>query len=167
MEFLGPLWSLAIEEQFYIAWPLCVWSFSSARLMQICGLGTLIAFLLRWGLTPHATTALLSAIYMNPLTRMDALLVGAFCSICVRNVELLQRAQKAMPAIFVAAMSMLLLLVIAGERWNDYDVLVYGHLLLAIGFGCLVVWAYLRDGKGEPFDRFLRTRVLTVFGKYS
>jgi peptidoglycan/LPS O-acetylase OafA/YrhL len=84
-----------------------------------------------------------------------------------RTWTLLEGARKSMPVIFVVAGSALLLLLMGGESWNSYDALVYGHLLLGIGFGCFILWAYLCDGNGKPFDRFLRSRVLTEFGKYS
>lgn len=35
MTFLGPLWSLAVEEQFYLMWPLCVWGLSTKALTKI------------------------------------------------------------------------------------------------------------------------------------
>ena len=168
MVSLGPFWSLAIEEQFYLIWPLCVWQLPTKALLKICILGILGPFLLRWSLMLHATDALAYVAYMNTLTRMDGLLAGGFCAIVVRDVVLLARVQKWMPIAVVGALSGLALIVLRGhDIWNDQEVLVYGHLLLAIGFGCLVLSAYLLDGGRTPFDRAMRSRGLIVFGKYS
>ena len=168
MAFLGPLWSLAIEEQFYLIWPLCVWQVPTNRLAKICGIGILGAFLLRWFLMMHATAPMSYAVYMNSLTRMDGLLAGGFCAIAVRNTILSARVRKSIPAAAVAVVALLAILILKGHTaWNDRVVLVYDHLLFAIGFGCLVLSAYWLDGKGTLFDRALRLNGLTAFGKYS
>jgi peptidoglycan/LPS O-acetylase OafA/YrhL len=168
MEFLGPLWSLAIEEQFYLVWPLCVWRLSTRTLTKICSLGVLGAFLLRFGLTSHITPTLGFVVYLNTFTRMDALLVGGLCAIAVRDTVLLVRFRKLAPIALAAVASGLALIVFRGhDAWNDPDVLVYGHLLLAIGFACLILLAYYLNGAGTAFDKTLCSKSLKLFGKYS
>jgi peptidoglycan/LPS O-acetylase OafA/YrhL len=168
MRFLGPLWSLAIEEQFYLFWPVCVWRVSTKALMMICGLGMLGSLLLRLCLIFHPTAALSYVVYVNTLTRLDGLLAGAFCAIVVRNPTLSLRMRKSIPAVAVAVVSGMALLVLTGHQaWNDPDVLIYAHLLFAIGFGYLVLSAYFLDRSGTLFDKAFRSRGLGAFGKYS
>ena len=35
-DMIGPLWSLSVEEQFYLVWPLVVFSLSQRHLMRVC-----------------------------------------------------------------------------------------------------------------------------------
>ncbi|HTU48602.1 MAG TPA: acyltransferase [Bryobacteraceae bacterium] len=168
MEFLGPFWSLAIEEQFYLIWPLCVWQVSTKTLAKICSFGIFGAFLLRWCLMMRATTPLTDVVYMNTLTRMDGLLAGGFCAIAVRNAALSGRVRRSVPAVVAVVVVGLAIIILRGHvTWNDHEVLVYGHLCFVIGFACLVLSAYWFDGKGTLFDRAIRSSGLTTFGKYS
>lgn len=65
---LEPLWSLAVEEQFYIVWPLIVWKLSRRNLMRLA-----IAVAI---LTPVLRATLHLGIH-NTLFEIDALAVGA------------------------------------------------------------------------------------------
>jgi peptidoglycan/LPS O-acetylase OafA/YrhL len=68
-------WSLAVEEQFYLLWPLVVLFCTPKRLMPVCG-GVVIASLLcRAAYLLSATDP--TAIYTSTLSRMDALALGA------------------------------------------------------------------------------------------
>jgi peptidoglycan/LPS O-acetylase OafA/YrhL len=99
---------------------------------------------------------------------MDGLMAGGFCAIAVRNTVLLGRVRKLLPLAVTAVLFGLTIITLRGHRtWNDPYVLVYGHLFLAIGFGCLVLLAYLSDGSGTVFDSTLRSKGLAAFGKYS
>ena len=84
-QFGGPAvldhtWSLAIEEQFYVVWPLLV--FGLLRLVR-SGVGRIIALavascgLAFWTLRVFSTTSDASRVYMGTDTRAVALLVGA------------------------------------------------------------------------------------------
>jgi peptidoglycan/LPS O-acetylase OafA/YrhL len=68
-------WSLAVEEQFYLLWPLVVLFCTPKRLMQVCG-GVVIASLLCRAIYLAVGTDP-TAIYTSTLSRMDALALGA------------------------------------------------------------------------------------------
>jgi len=76
-------WSLAVEEQFYLLWPLVVRHCSPRRLMQVCAGVVVTAMLCRavelvLGSNPQA-------IYTSTLSRMDALALGAMVAAWLRS----------------------------------------------------------------------------------
>ncbi len=78
------LWSLAVEEQFYIVWPLCLWliagrGWSATRWI---GLVTLVSFI--WGVYVVAQDHEAAAFY-SPLTRAWELSTGALLAIWHRQ----------------------------------------------------------------------------------
>jgi len=84
---LAHLWSLAVEEQFYLLWPLALWLVrSTAGRWRLIAAVLLIAPALRWGFTEYwswqAAYALLPA-------RMDGLAIGAAVALVqsTRGVE--------------------------------------------------------------------------------
>jgi peptidoglycan/LPS O-acetylase OafA/YrhL len=77
------LWSLAIEEQFYMLWPLVVFFASRRRLVQICIGAIVFAELTRIGL--HYTAPNGIAGYALMPARIDALGVGALVAVLARE----------------------------------------------------------------------------------
>jgi len=79
----GPLWSLAVEEQFYLVWPLVALVTSRRRLGAICIILLLVEPMLRWavatgvhpGFDVHSATFLIA----------DSLALGAFGAIFFRS----------------------------------------------------------------------------------
>ena len=79
---LAHCWSLAIEEQFYLLWPLLV-ALSVRRrgaagprgLLALCGVGTIASWLLMAALHPAGADT--SRVYFGTDTRASALLMGA------------------------------------------------------------------------------------------
>src|SRR6516162_10219634 len=73
--FMAHYWSLAVEEQFYLMWPMVVFLFPRHRILPIA-LGVSVgSTVLR--LTLLAMNAPLRDITENTFTRLDALLLGA------------------------------------------------------------------------------------------
>lgn len=95
------LWSLAVEEQFYLVWPLILVSVRSPRrLLGICGAGALVSVGLRlYGL--HAGYGF-DWINRNTLCRADELLAGAALALVMRSRHAGTGLKMAKPVMLVA-----------------------------------------------------------------
>ena len=81
-------WSLAVEEQFYLLWPLVVWKLTARRLLIVCVWVALGALLLRCVLVGFGTDWW--TLYTNTACRMDALALGSAGACLLRIPELRQ-----------------------------------------------------------------------------
>lgn len=130
------LWSLSVEEQFYLFWPLVVWLTSPRALLRTC----LAAVVLALGFRLLATGWNAWAAYVLTPSRMDALALGGAIAVLARDGRgsaLLRRWWRP-----VAAASLLGILAIAlwrhGYREDDPLVLTGGYLLDALAGGALL-----------------------------
>jgi peptidoglycan/LPS O-acetylase OafA/YrhL len=88
---MGPWWSLCVEEQFYLIWPLVVWLVPSrVWLMRVSGTLIVLTLLLRTLLYFESSPVLLAThyLYVATYTRCDSLLVGAWLALWLREVRL-------------------------------------------------------------------------------
>ena len=172
-------WSLAVEEQFYLLWPLLLFFGRSRRAAGIAIAGLTVSVLMRLGLT---AAALLNPRYVVLATwgiqcwtpcRLDGLAVGALVAIWKRNrVSRVKLERAAIPVSLVTG------IILAGMAWRgtiDYVIWtptsplsglykIFGFSLLAIFFGSVITIATLRHG---PLSRILSIQPLRFFGKYS
>lgn len=75
--YVGHVWSLCIEEQFYIFWPLVIRWLDSKRIIQITLLMILASLLYRWStIDSMPEDHSIYKIYTSTLCRMDSLLFG-------------------------------------------------------------------------------------------
>ncbi|KGS05902.1 acyltransferase family protein [Burkholderia pseudomallei] len=79
------LWSLGVEEQFYIVWPLLLWAaHKTRRIGWVCAVVGLASFIANVALVSHHP----SAAFYWPLTRMWELLAGAALAVGAAHVRL-------------------------------------------------------------------------------
>ena len=73
----APLWSISIEEQFYLVWPLTMKRWSR-YLPQIATALIAIASLMRlWSILAHSDSLFFSSVWTNTFARLDPIAAGA------------------------------------------------------------------------------------------
>jgi peptidoglycan/LPS O-acetylase OafA/YrhL len=77
---LGVTWSLAIEEQFYLVWPLVVRFGSFAQLRRLAIAEICLSPVLRYYLSQHHVD-----LYTNIFCRLDGLMAGALLAFLIRS----------------------------------------------------------------------------------
>jgi peptidoglycan/LPS O-acetylase OafA/YrhL len=77
---LGVTWSLAIEEQFYLVWPLVVRYFSNVQIRRVAIAEICLSPVLRFYLSLHHVD-----LYTNVFCRLDGLMAGALLALMVRS----------------------------------------------------------------------------------
>jgi peptidoglycan/LPS O-acetylase OafA/YrhL len=84
-EAVAHLWSLSLEEQFYIAWPPLVKLLAPNRLIIISISGTVILCVWRAvAMSMHLFDYNMGIYYMRPYFRFDSILVGCCLALCLR-----------------------------------------------------------------------------------
>jgi peptidoglycan/LPS O-acetylase OafA/YrhL len=159
---MGHFWSLAIEEQFYLFWPLIVASLGIRRLIVFCSAAITAVIVLRAAAT-LAHVSWLATTYLTPF-RADPLLIGALAAVLIRCYpgDLLRILRW---VLICAGMTLLLLLIARGGlSLSDPVMRCAGYPVADIFFASSVVAA--ASGVG-PFTNFLSARVLVTAGKYS
>jgi peptidoglycan/LPS O-acetylase OafA/YrhL len=162
-------WSLAVEEQFYLIWPLLIWLVSRDRLPAVCLVLMVCALLLRVGW--HAAAPAIGSpdtLYFLTPARMDALAAGALLAVLVRDPgrwRLL--ARRAGP--LAAALSTLLLAWLVwtrGLRKDDPLMQTVGYTLVAVTAGSWLLFS-VRAPAASAWKRVIAHPVLRFFGWYS
>jgi peptidoglycan/LPS O-acetylase OafA/YrhL len=160
-ERVAPFWSLAIEEQFYLIWPLTVLRLGRKQLAGVCGTMVAIALLLRVIATAGGNYN--QAYYDTPM-RMDGLALGAFLAIAVRDPALGDRIRLLGRKVLMPA-TCFLIASIAIDWSGGPQVLgvpTIGRTCFAIVYGGIVLAAF--DGAQQK----ILPRLLSLqFHKYT
>lgn len=129
------LWSLSVEEQFYLLWPLVVRFTTASSLLVTCGVAIVAAFAIRVGLIASGGSAW--AAYSLMPARMDALAVGGCVAILARDPRGSAWLRRWWRPIALAALAGVLAMVVWKRQYHEDDlaVLTVGYVLNAIVFG--------------------------------
>jgi peptidoglycan/LPS O-acetylase OafA/YrhL len=107
LPYVSHFWSLAVEEHFYLVWPLVVLVATRRGLLRACVAISGLALALRCGLS-LAGAGDVALVVLTPC-RLDALCIGAFLAIAVRSIGLERVARLARPWLLVLPVLVLLL----------------------------------------------------------
>lgn len=166
LSYLTHFWSLAIEEQFYIVWPLAVWLLAAwpRRFLAFA----LAVAVISAGARVVASLCGVDLITITVLTpfQLDSLALGAFVAVLVRQPGGAAGAQRLIIPTAVAGIS-LLVLQFGVRHFSQYvNTLELRsaafHLLLAA-----LLLKSLQTVTTTAWSRFLLSRPMVNLGKYS
>lgn len=163
---LNHFWSLAVEEQFYLVWPLLLCCCRGKRLVAIClglcglALGLRCVLLLQG--QPPVTP------FVMTITRMDSLCAGALLALGVRSAFWRRQGVRWAPWCFPGALLLVFGLDAAFPILKSESLAAgsLGHTLIALLFVSLIA-ALLAIPDRHPLSRLFCGRVLILCGKYS
>jgi len=157
-------WSLAVEEQFYLAWPAVVAMCSTTALRRVCVGGVLLCIVLRIiGGLADVSGLTLSVL---PITRGDTLFVGGLLAIEYRRGGLDRYIPAAKIGAPLAALVLAGLTIWYGQLdYMDRGTAMFGSIaIMVLGASALVIGTSLT---GSRFSRALRSGFFRFFGRYS
>jgi peptidoglycan/LPS O-acetylase OafA/YrhL len=154
---LGHFWSLALEEQFYLVWPVTVYLLPRRALAWWCGILVVIAVGMRLTLAGHGID-----LYAITPSRMDPLALGALMALAVRDDVWRGRLLRYRRMLGVLTLAGFLISVLQNWRypWNPLSA-----FFAAAWFSVLVFQGAVNDC-GPVYNR-LNGPLLRKYGKYS
>jgi peptidoglycan/LPS O-acetylase OafA/YrhL len=175
---LAVAWSLAIEEQFYLVWPLAVRLLSRRALAAACVAAIGGALALRTLLV--AAGAIPLTVYLLTPCRVDTLAFGALVALAAGDDDRWSRVVAANRAVLPAAAALtaaicalLIAYPLLGGVAKPYTLLAHplmqtaGYSAFALLSACLVVRLVAPAPAPGALDRFFRARWLVGLGTIS
>ena len=167
--WLAHFWSLSVEEQFYLFWPLVVFFTGDKWLPFLCVALIGTSFGLRC-IYAHGNFGVMFLYELTPF-RIEPLALGALGAVSVRNRRILSFLKEgAFLAVTTACGVLMLSASLLTGRSTSVgapEMATYGFTSFAIIYICLVLYAYVFSGSPDRLAALLRHPLLLAFGKYS
>lgn len=140
--YVPHLWSLAVEEQFYLVWPFVVLTLKRRALMGVCVAAIFGAFWIRVGFV-NAGAGIQIPYVLTP-ARMDTLAVGALIALAARDAGDLRVLARWLRPLGIVALAVVVAIAIRkGDISPPFDTwvvtagfsaiaFVYGNVLLSV-----------------------------------
>lgn len=157
----GHFWSLAVEEHFYIFWPLAVYYLSLKNLIRFSTFLIILAILTRIVMVTNGFS-----VFTFTLTRMDAIVMGAIIAILETKGYMIIKFQK----LYVTGC--LLFITITALIWFFYsgtansNIQIIKDLFISISFFLLISTLFTLN-ENNVILIFLTNKALTFTGMIS
>ncbi|MFT3929897.1 MAG: acyltransferase [Spongiibacteraceae bacterium] len=166
----GHFWSLAVEEQFYLLWPLCVLTCQRRTLLKLGLFFIASALLIRSALIAYDLEFALAAAYKFTVARWDALAVGALLAVMVRDTEWSQLLLRYMRPAFVGAVAYIVIYAILNRNFAPVgpSFAALNQTVAALLFGVVLFASIQTHEQGSTrWQGFLLHPFMRLVGKYS
>jgi len=165
-------WSLAVEEQFYLLWPLLVHRRSAAQVLRWCGAIALAILGVRIGMLAAGLGP--DPVYSFTVTRLDALAIGGAAAAWLQLPGAPARAIALRQRLIAAALVLAAVGFVATRGYPRTSPLgqTLGYSVLALVFALGVVAAAAGDAVADGVAArgwvgWLRAAPLRLLGRYS
>ena len=162
-EQVGPrhLWSLSVEEHFYLFWPLLIYLLSIRKIVGAIVLTIIMAFVVKYIMIEHDYAA-----YYFTFARIDELAIGALLAVLeIKNKLIDKNANKFLLISVIFAIPTIALLTIFTDMGNTILQIVKYNLLAFTFWG--MVGYVISSRETNWVKRFLRTKLMVFAGKIS
>jgi peptidoglycan/LPS O-acetylase OafA/YrhL len=163
----NPFWSLAIEEQFYVFWPLIVYVFRGKKLVVAILCLAAACILTRFLMVESNFTNL--QIYVFTFSRLDTILFGSLIAVLIRMENWRPYLEKYASTVFIVTGIVVFGMVVINKSLNPYLKVMqsYGYTLIVLLFSSLLPIIISTNSKHRFLKVIFQNRLLVFFGKYS
>jgi len=158
-------WSLAIEEHFYLVWPLVIWLCPPRLVAWLCTAIFVAEVFAR--AFARASDVDVLRIYVVTWYRLDGFVIGALLAVALRR-GIMPALNRLVPAVVIVGVAGLIAVTILGGHtwWWNRRMQQFGYSLIAVLAGAMLVSAISRPAD-SLWPRMLSAGWLRAFGKYS
>jgi peptidoglycan/LPS O-acetylase OafA/YrhL len=161
----APLWSVSIEEQFYILWPLVLSIFGCRRLPHLAILCLVGASAMRMVAVPLGLPD--TAVWCNTVARLDPIALGALLAVVCHRRPFSIPAWLRKTTLLVAALCPATLLLWFGDRcWAGKPSLVF-YPTVAVSCVAILVAIYRGGNAPVPETASRLSKILVYLGRIS
>ncbi len=162
---VAPYWSLAVEEQFYLFWPVLIRRLSAKFVFILCCGLTVAALGIRTGMLTTGWPN--EAVYEWTVCRMDALALGAAVAAALAVPGWREKLLTRSSWLSYSAVGVFLFGAAITRLYQQTGIFAMsaGYTLAGVAFALWVLVIAL--GTNPPFDGALRSPFLQSVGKYS
>lgn len=168
---LSHFWSLSVEEQFYLFWPLAVILLNRRALLGLCAVLIVSAIVMRWSLLQYGIEFARWRAYEFTFARWDALAIGAVLAIGLRDVYWFAVVRKIwLPVLGLLTLYMVMVVAITHgyAAVPEEDWLVVNQTVAAVLFATIIFLVVTASAETRVWWlAIIKSYPLRIVGKYS